>query len=255
MTNVRKGIDGTWQLAYLEESFVVPSSPPYVYYLDEVPDDGTLVAPPAIEGLMLSSAYPPQAGWFWCNYRQGLLVFNEAQAGYSLTVAYYGKGSLVEAEEINYLAERLGGRIYFSDVVPPRDEVGLWCRTAPRGDLFFLPSPNGKWLSAAFATLVFSRSGHTYDMFLPAANVTSSSVGYYFPIDVTVSAIYGNRSSSGAASLVLYGENDELWTGVWSGRNFAYHPDVEVEAGSIVRLYHNGNSQNPLVFVLVREVV
>ena len=64
-------------------------------------------AAPAISGLTLvnTSGNPsaPAAGQFSVNYDTGEFIFNSAQAGTSFEVDYFGKGSLVEEEEINKL--------------------------------------------------------------------------------------------------------------------------------------------------------
>ncbi len=90
----------------------------FIEKLLEVPaffeEDGSNSAP-SISGLTLvnTSGNPsaPSAGEFSVNYDTGELIFNSAQAGTSFEVDYWGKGSLVEAEEINGL-RRLGGSVF-----------------------------------------------------------------------------------------------------------------------------------------------
>jgi len=88
----------------------------FVEKILEVPfftdEDGESVVAPVISGLTNnntdgSNPTAPAAGTFSVNYQTGELIFNSAEAGNSFKVDYYGKGSLVEAEEINDFCDRL----------------------------------------------------------------------------------------------------------------------------------------------------
>jgi len=101
--NIRKDIDGTWQQINKNESIVVPSSSPYIVELEEIPDNGSVNERPKILGLTESLTYPPESGKFYVNYNSGKIVFHSDQAGNSYTVNYWARGSLVDADDINYL--------------------------------------------------------------------------------------------------------------------------------------------------------
>jgi len=101
--NIRKNIDGTWNLVYITEVLTVPSTYPYVCRLKEVPDNGLIESPPSIPGLLISETYPPTTGYCYINFANGYIEFNSAQAGNVYTVGYWGKGHLMDAYHINWL--------------------------------------------------------------------------------------------------------------------------------------------------------
>lgn len=254
LVNVRRGIDGTWQPVYIEEEIVVPSSTPFVVYLDEVPDDGTLVAPPEISSLVLVPHYPPGDGQFWCNYRQGLLVFHPNQAGQVFVVKYFGKGSLIEVDEINYLHDHLNKRIWVGETPPSAGY--LWYRkVADNERLFYFRSGIDRWISVDSFPCYFVRSGNTSSMYLPAIVITASNFGYYFPFPVCVVSIRGYRTNSGTASLRLY--NDTTVVGEWDWNGWMLNISTPVVINTppvLLKLYHSGSSQNPMVYLEVSEV-
>ena len=100
-TNVRKSVDGKWELVNTNENISVPSSSPYIVKLNEIPDDGTEKERPKISGLLETSSYPPSSGRFYVNYKTGTIAFNAAQKGQNFTVNYWKRGSLIDAEDIN----------------------------------------------------------------------------------------------------------------------------------------------------------
>lgn len=105
--DIRKDIYGNWQLQSVTESVTVPSGSPYTVRLREIPDNGEIESPPTIDGLSRANTYYPGDGQFAVKYSIGTLIFNSAQAGNTYTVEYYGKGSLVDAVDINYLYNRV----------------------------------------------------------------------------------------------------------------------------------------------------
>lgn len=122
---------GQWNQVYTEESIIVPSSPPYVVRLSEVPDDGSVNSAPVISGLVGTSTYPPPSGTFYVNFDTGDIVFNGTEAGNTYTVQYWKKGSLIQADNINLLYNRL--QVFDRDPTPNDDtyEVGtVWLNTS-----------------------------------------------------------------------------------------------------------------------------
>ena len=101
--DIRRNNDGSWNVVNKSENITVPSSSPYIYQLEEIPDNGSIVSKPTISGLSISEVYPPGVGEFYVNYGNGVVVFNLNEAGQSFTINYYGKGTLVSAYHINWL--------------------------------------------------------------------------------------------------------------------------------------------------------
>ena len=115
--DIRKNPDGTWSCLYISEGVTVPLLSPYVARLEEVPSNGTIsgTTAPSISGLSYNYTYPPSTGQFWINFTTGDVIFNVAQAGQSFTVNYYGKGTLIEAADINFIYDTLTEHISASD--------------------------------------------------------------------------------------------------------------------------------------------
>ena len=117
--NVRKDILNNWHFAELTEEILVPSQPDengfYTISLAEIPDSSSL-RPVLIPGLSEYRGNPYNdktkkitiaTNQFYVNYSTGGILFHSAQAGALHTVSYWGKGSLVEAEDVNDLDERV----------------------------------------------------------------------------------------------------------------------------------------------------
>lgn len=117
--NVRKDILNNWHFAELTEEILVPSQPDehgfYTVSLIEIPDSSSL-RPVLIPGLSEYRGNPYNdktkkitiaTNQFYVNYSTGEILFHSAQAGALHTVSYWGKGSLVEAEDVNDLDERV----------------------------------------------------------------------------------------------------------------------------------------------------
>ena len=118
--NVRKDIINKWHLAQLTEAVTVPSQADpesgfYTVSLTEIPDSSSN-NPVTISGLTEYRGNPYDektkkvviaANQFYVNYGTGEILFNSAQAGAQHTVKYWGKGSLVEADDVNDLNDRV----------------------------------------------------------------------------------------------------------------------------------------------------
>lgn len=102
--DIRKDITGTWNVLEITQTIVVPLTSPYIVRLWELPDNGTIESKPVISGMTLNdTTYTPGTGCFSVKYSTGDVIFNSGQAGNSYDITYYGKGSLIEADDINYL--------------------------------------------------------------------------------------------------------------------------------------------------------
>ena len=118
--NVRKDIINKWHLAQLTEAVTVPAQADpesgfYTVSLTEIPDSSSN-NPVTISGLTEYRGNPYDektkkvviaANQFYVNYGTGEILFNSAQAGAQHTVQYWGKGSLVEADDVNDLNDRV----------------------------------------------------------------------------------------------------------------------------------------------------
>ena len=117
--DIRRDPLGIWHLLSISgETFTVPATPDdlgqYVIWLVEIPApvnlDGTNL-PPAIyvnsQLLQLVTHYPSSSLEVFVDYMTGQVLFHPAQAGRPGYADYSGKGSLVEAADINDLNTRL----------------------------------------------------------------------------------------------------------------------------------------------------
>ena len=116
--NVRKDVLNNWHLEQISEEITVSeSADQYGYYtasLVEVPASsaGSSVL---IQGLSEYKDIPVDiktgelilpTNSFYVNYNTGEVLFHSSKAGNTFTVQYYGKGSLVEAEDVNNVNDR-----------------------------------------------------------------------------------------------------------------------------------------------------
>lgn len=87
------------ELPIADEPHVVSLVFPYVVKLIEVPLQGSVVVP----GFSLTTSTSPGVGQVSVNYQTGYLIFNASAAGDSVLVSYYGRGSIVDALDVNDL--------------------------------------------------------------------------------------------------------------------------------------------------------
>ncbi|MDO8137245.1 MAG: hypothetical protein Q6354_06350 [Candidatus Brocadiales bacterium] len=93
-------------LQYINDEYkIVPSSSPYRIRLRELPDKENGVT---ISGYTESQAFPTQTGQFYVNWVMGYVWFHSADAGKVIQPIYFGKGSLIDAEDMNKVYDHLG---------------------------------------------------------------------------------------------------------------------------------------------------
>ena len=93
-------------LQYINTEYkIIPGSSPYRIRLDELPDKDSGVT---ISGYTESQALPTQAGQFYVDWVMGYIWFHSADAGKVVQPIYFGKGSLVDAEDMNKVYDHLG---------------------------------------------------------------------------------------------------------------------------------------------------
>lgn len=158
LVNLRQSIDKQWEQVEIIESISVPASK--VLKLREVPDDGTVSPKPVITGLVETTVYPPSSGQFYVNYCTGYIEFHADQIGLTEDVTYWAKGSLVEAEDINYLNNK-----HIIDSVAPTGYYGQqWFNT--NNGLTYNYDIRDKWLSLDRQMVSFGRRGKTNNQYL-----------------------------------------------------------------------------------------
>lgn len=125
LVNIRKDVANEWHLEHiLSEVVHVPSQPNewgyFTAFLSEIPDTGTNTkietASPKIMGLTEFKGDPINPSTkrivfaqneFYVNYATGELMFHQSRAGQNLSVDYFAKGSLIEADDINELYRKI----------------------------------------------------------------------------------------------------------------------------------------------------
>lgn len=126
LVNVRKDATNTWHMNHFVDStaeeITVPSSPNkygfYSVFLVEKPDNGSLpnvTSRPLIEGYTEYVGYPLNEDnelvlgryEFYVNYETGEIIFHPGAKREILNVEYWGKGSVIESDDINYLYDSI----------------------------------------------------------------------------------------------------------------------------------------------------
>lgn len=88
------------ELDIINEPWTVPSSSPFTVKLIEVPypDSPSSVS---IPGFVETTSSSPGIGKFYVNYSSGYLTFNSADADTPVFVSYRGRGSIVDAVDVD----------------------------------------------------------------------------------------------------------------------------------------------------------
>lgn len=84
--------------AITNEYHVTSRTSPYFIRLEEVPDSGFGVT---IPGYTASSSMPVSSTQFYVDYSIGYVYFYSSEAGKQVSASYFGKGSAVDAVDIN----------------------------------------------------------------------------------------------------------------------------------------------------------
>lgn len=92
-------------LQYITAEFhIIPSDSPYRVRLDEVPDRESGVN---ITNFTEMSSLPAQSGEFYVDWVMGYVYFHGSDAGKVVNPQYFGRGSLIDAADINKIAQEL----------------------------------------------------------------------------------------------------------------------------------------------------
>ena len=83
---------------------IVPTASPYKVRLDEVPDKDSGVTVPSYSEV---TSLPSQTGEFYVDWVYGYVYFHSSDAGKVVNPQYYGKGSLIDAADLNKITQEL----------------------------------------------------------------------------------------------------------------------------------------------------
>ncbi len=210
--NIRKSIDDVWNQLNSTETRIVPSTAPYIIELYEIPDDGSVNNKPTITGLSETISYPPSSGEFYINYNTGHISFHADESNTSIDINYWKKGTLVEAEEINYLYNRINtlDSMYTVDSVAPSGNIpgSQWYNTTDNIVYAYDPNRN-KWLSLDRMSFTFGKKGLTNKMYLNyfIGNITSTKSGFRISRNATIVGMSGQFTNLGSGTFYIRKNN------------------------------------------------
>ena len=197
--NLRQSIDAQWEQISKSETITVPNDGVYTVKLLEVPDNGSISTDIVITGLTKSISYPPSTGQYFVNYNTGYIVFNVNESGNSYDITYWAKGSLIEADDINYLNEK-----YNIDTVSPSGYYGQQHYDLNTG-IAYCYDIRDKWLSVQRQTIVFGRIGNSMDQYLDffGSGVPSNNSGLRMARNATIVSLAGQLDVSGSCDMYI----------------------------------------------------
>ncbi len=210
--NIRKSIDDVWNQLNSTETRIVPSTAPYIIELYEVPDDGSVNSKPLINGLTEVISYPPGSGEFFINYDIGHISFHVDESNTSVDINYWKKGTLVEAEEINYLYDRVNtlDSMYNVDSVAPSGNIpgSQWYNTTDN-IIYAYDITRGKWLSLDKTSYTFGKKGLTNKMYLSyfGGDITSTKSGFRIPRNACIVSMSGQFTNLGNGTFYIRKNN------------------------------------------------
>lgn len=274
LQNLRQRIDGQWEQLEVNEPITVPSSPDsngdYIVHLIEVPDNNQVngnvtITDSSLNVLTQSTTYQPPAGSYYVNYATGRIAFTATHAGQSLSANYFQKGSLVEAEDINYLYEQIEADFTQNYVIQPTTPLSgetfvgkVWFNTVD-GLQYVYGSLRDKWISTNRETLVFGRKDPTKNQYL---NYFTSAM----PCNVSGIRMLRNACITGASVQIQSGpacdfqirRNNNLTVldtisiagGAETGK-VVNDLDINVDENDFLQIYLGSDSivQNPIILI------
>lgn len=136
LVNTRKDVTGEWHMVHYTddtaERYVIPDSPNtfgyHTIFLTERPDNGSIpniTSRPVIDGYTeYTSGLPVNIdktillaeNQFYVNYETGEVMFHPNAAGDIIFVDYWGRGSVIECEDINAL---------YDEIIYTQEQTGL----------------------------------------------------------------------------------------------------------------------------------
>ena len=251
LVNLRQTLDKQWDQIEITQNLVIP--PSKVLKLKEVPDDGSVNVKPSIPGLTETTTYPPSTGQFYVNYCDGYIEFHNDQIGQSVAITYWGKGSLVEADDINYLNDKH----VISNTSPSGYHGQQWYNT--NNGITYSYDIRDKWLSLNRPIFSFGRSGLSNNQYLNyyGGVLPSNNSGLRMIRNATIISLAGQTTNLGTCTFHIRKNN--LLTDIGSldilidyGRGLSV--DIDVNEGDILQCYFDNafsNIKDPMLLIEV----
>jgi len=262
LQNIRKTIDDKWNQLYYSETRTIPGSADnYIIELIEVPDDGSINQKPVINGFTETNVYPPPSGYYYINYNKGHIGFNENDAGSTVNINYYAKGSLVEADDINFLYDKLTAleQLYtISDTQPSATVGGYQWYNTNNNILYCYDSTRTKWLSIEKHTIVYGKKGITNNQYLYyyGGNIPSNLSGYRIPRDCCITSMSAQFSDLGTGTFYIRKNHDASNVISFDVLNDYGNSDnsinIDFNEGDIIQCYFDSsfnNIKDPMVIL------
>ena len=262
LQNIRKTIDDQWDQQQITETKTIPGSADnYIIELIEVPDDGTVNQKPIIQGYTETASYPPPSGQYYINYNKGHIGFNENDAGNVVSIEYYAKGSLIEADDINDLNDRIVSlnQLYTISDTPPSSTIqGYQWFNTNNNILYSYDGLRNKWLSIQKNNFVYGKHGLTNKQYLYyyVGHTSSKNSGLRLIRDACIIGMSGQFSDIGTGTFYLQKNNNTSTISMLDVINDYGNGDttlnVDVNEGDILHCYFestNNNIYNPIVIV------
>ena len=251
LVNLRQTIDKQWDQIEITQNLVIPAGK--VLKLREVPDDGSVSPKISIPGFTETTTYPPTSSQFFVNYCTGYVEFHSDQVGDSIAVTYWAKGSLVEADDINYL----NNKHVVSSVSPSGYYGQQWYNT--NNGLTYSYDIRDKWLSIDRTMFSFGRAGLSNNQYLNfyGGVLPSNNSGLRMIRDATIISLAGQIKQIGTCTFHIRKNN--LLTDIGSldvlidyGRGLSV--DIDVNEGDILQCYFSSafsNIKDPMLLIEV----
>ena len=262
LQNIRRTIDDQWEQQQLSETRTIPGAAGnFIIELIEVPDDGTVNSKPVITGYIESNTYPPVAGSYYVNYNNGHIGFSADDAGNIVTIDYYAKGSLVEAEDINHLNNKIGdldNQYTISNVAPSSSNAGYQWFNTNNNILYTYDGLRHKWLSIQKKDIVYGKHGLTNKQYLYyyVGHTSSKNSGIRLIRDACIVGMSGQFSDIGTGTFYIQKNNNTSTIAMLDVINDYGSGDttlnVDVSEGDILQCYFestNNNIHNPIVSI------
>lgn len=251
LINLRQTIDKQWSQIEIVEIFTISSS--RVVKLKEVPDDGTVHPRPVIPGLTETTVYPPSSGQFFVNYCTGYIEFDNAQIGSVVSITYWGKGSLVEAADINYLNNK-----HVVSATAPTGYYGQqWYNTIT--GITYCYDVRNKWLSIDRNMFSFGRAGLSNNQYLNfyGGVLPSNNSGLRMVRDATIVSLSGQIRDIGTCTFHIRKNNlktDVGYLDVLIDYGRGQSTDIDLNEGDILQCYFDSafsNIKDPMLLIEV----
>jgi hypothetical protein len=261
LKNIRKSINGIWNQLYITETRVISGSD-CIIELIEVPDDGSVNQKPIIDGFTETTTYPPASGEYYVNYQNGYISFNNNDYGNTVEIKYYGKGTLIEAQDINYIydeVKRLEQIYTISPTPPSSSNIGYQWFDTINGINYVYDGLRNKWLSINRAEISFGKKGLTNNQYLYYyGGVIPSNINSKRMIrNACITAISAQFSDIGAGTFYIR-KNNSVDIGVFDILNDYGNGDesinIDINEGDVIKCYFDSSFSNVKDPIITLEI-